>query len=352
MYTTHNDLVVRTVDVNGEPIRGVSVEVIERPIVARPLNPTPMVRKKREDVASQDYPKLDYDDEGQNVDSDSRENRDSPQAAGDVGNMYDYMASRWSDSSMSKDSDETNTNPTVPINAALNEASSTADADTDHLRDNIGENSDPMETNDESDEDEMHDNRESHKSQIPNDAIGAERNHPLDEDSTNLSANLENDSDAIIEIGQDVIDAIDDVGHKDEITDEFGEAHFARRPVGTRLLIEAKAQAGYYSSSSTFALDTFTHIFFSYKDATKVIEIEEEKLGTTTATIRMEYVDAHLAVTVVDKVNEKPLSNIAVSVDGPNNRRLESVTSDRGVAELKNVGYADFTIAIQAKSRG
>ena len=101
-----------------------------------------------------------------------------------------------------------------------------------------------------------------------------------------------------------------------------------------------------------FVLSTLKHIFSSYKNALEFIKIEEDKSGTTTATIRMEYVDANLAVTVVDAVNENPLSGITVSVDGPNNRRLESVTSDQGVAEFKNVGYAAVTVSVQAKSRG
>ena len=89
----------------------------------------------------------------------------------------------------------------------------------------------------------------------------------------------------------------------------------------------------------------------SYKNALEFIKIEEEKSGTTTATIRMEYVDANLAVTVVDAVNDTPLSGITVSVYGPNNR-LDSVTSDQGVAEFKNVGYAAVIVSVQAKSRG
>ena len=93
------------------------------------------------------------------------------------------------------------------------------------------------------------------------------------------------------------------------------------------------------------------HIFFSYKDARKVIEIEEDKSGITITTFVMKYVDTKLEVSVVDMVNNNPLSGITVSVDGPN-RQLESVTDDRGIAEFKNVGYTPVMITIKAKSRG
>ena len=84
----------------------------------------------------------------------------------------------------------------------------------------------------------------------------------------------------------------------------------------------------------------------------KGVRVEKEKSGTTTVIVRLEYVDANLAVTVVDKVNDNPLSGITVSLEGPKDQRLESVTNDLGVAEFKNVGYAPVNIAVQAKSRG
>ena len=84
----------------------------------------------------------------------------------------------------------------------------------------------------------------------------------------------------------------------------------------------------------------------------KGVKVEKEKSGTTVVIVRMEYVDPNLTVTLVDKVNDNPLSGIAVSLEGPKDKRLESVTSELGVAEFKNVGYAPVNIAVQAKSRG
>ena len=114
-----------------------------------------------------------------------------------------------------------------------------------------------------------------------------------------------------------------------------------------------------------FPISTKEYIFFSYKNALmKRVRVEKEKSGKTTVIIRLEYVDANLAVTVVDKVNDNPLSGLTVSLEGPRillpdlfgeepkDHRLESVTNDLGVAEFKNVGYAPVNIAVQAKSRG
>ena len=245
MYTTHNDLVVRTVDLNGEPIRGASVRVTESMRVIE--SPTKMVRKKRDDVASQDPPKFDYDEKAKHFAVESP--RDSLEAAGKVDNMYDYAASRSSDSSMSESDtrDDVVIKSAMPTNAAdpamhnsLDEAATIVDADTDNLRDTVGDNSDAMATNDDSDEDEMYrDNRELHKSQLPNDVIGT----PPDEESTNF----EDDSDVMKDIDENEIDSIDNVRHKDRSTNELGEVTFPRRPVGTTFVIEAKAEAGYDS---------------------------------------------------------------------------------------------------------
>ena len=85
-----------------------------------------------------------------------------------------------------------------------------------------------------------------------------------------------------------------------------------------------------------------------------MVKIEEEKTGKTITTVRMEYVDANLDIRVVDKVNDNPISGIAVFLFlDPNLTRLESVTtSDSGVAEFKNVGYLPIEVSVRAKSRG
>ena len=265
MYTMHNDIVVRTLDKNDEPIQGASVEVI-----ARPPNHIPDVRKKKEDVASQDYPKYEYDDErDQHIPGEYLCNSLIINLA-----MPNYVVKSLYEATMANFSDE------------------------DH---GYGDDSGAVESSlrGQSEEDEMFGNSQS------------------------------------------------------KSTNELGQVTFPRRPVGAKLLIRVKARPGYYSNHSSFfvCIEKLMHIFFSYKDATKVIKIEKDKSGTTTTTIVMEYVDTKLRVSIVDIVNDNPLSGIMVSVDGPN-RQLESITDDRGIAEFKNVGYTPVMITVKAKSRG
>ena len=80
MYTTHNDLVVRAVDVNGEPIRGASVRLID-PSTSRCVGG--LCRKKREDK-----PKLGNDEQAQHF---AMESVKSSDADWKIDNVDDYV---------------------------------------------------------------------------------------------------------------------------------------------------------------------------------------------------------------------------------------------------------------------
>ena len=153
MYTTHNDFVVRAVDVNGEPIRGASVRLMDPegiPGDTIDLSPKMTVRKKRED-----QPKLGDNERAQPFAVESP--RDSQEdAAGKIDNVNDYEQSQSSSESDERGDGIINPErPTDEADLALDEGGSIVNAETD--------NPHAMETNDISDkEDDMYrDDRES-----------------------------------------------------------------------------------------------------------------------------------------------------------------------------------------------